>query len=90
MKVMIGARSLEFFFLLDDRRRRRDHHLLDLVHTAAFFAAFHLEDETVFVANLCRHFGLYRQIRIRENVEVIHQLLDELEIFHARAAPPDL
>ncbi len=46
------AARLEFFFLLDDRRRRRDDHLLDLVDAAAFFAAFHFENETVLRANL--------------------------------------
>jgi hypothetical protein len=51
------------------------------VDAAAFFAAFHLKDEAVFVANFCRDFRLYRQVRVRENVEVIHQLFDELEIF---------
>ena len=78
---MIGARSLELFLLLDDRRRWRDHYLLDLVHAAAFFAALHFENEAVLVANFRRHLGLHRQVRIRENVEVVHQLLDELEIF---------
>ncbi len=72
--------QLELFFLFDDRRRRRDHHLLDLVHAAAFFAAFHLEDEAVLLANFRRHFGFHRQVGIRENVEVVHQLADELEI----------
>ncbi len=72
--------QLEFFFLLDDRRRRRDHHLLDLVHAATFFAALHFENEAVLVAHFRRHLGLYCQVRIRENVEVVHQLLDELEI----------
>ena len=79
---------LEFFFLLDDRRRRRDHDLLDLVHAAAFFAAFHFENESVLSANLCRDVGLDRLVRVGENVEVIHQLLDELE-FSARVRSPD-
>ena len=81
MNVMIGAAQLEFFLLLDHRRRRRDHDLLDFVHAAAFFAAFHFENEAVLVANLRRDVGLHRQVRIRENVEVVHQLFDELEIF---------
>ena len=72
---------LEFFFLLDDRRRRRDHDLFDLVHAATFFAALHFENEAVFLANFCRDFRLHRQVRVRENIEVVHQLLDELEIF---------
>ena len=83
MKVMIGPAEFEFFFLLDDRRRRRDHDLLDFVDAAAFFAALHFENEAVFLANLGRDVGLDRQVRVRENVEVIHQLFDELEIFHA-------
>ena len=78
---MIGRARFEFFFLLDHRRRWRDHDLFDLVHAAAFFAALHFENETVLVANLRRHFRLDRQVRVGENVEVIHQLLDELEIF---------
>ena len=41
------AARLEFFFLLDDRRRRRDDDLLDFVDAAAFFAAFHFENEAV-------------------------------------------
>ena len=53
MNVMIGAARLEFFFLLDDRRWRRDHDLLDLVHAAAFLAAFHLENETVLLRKSC-------------------------------------
>ena len=62
MKVMIGARGLEFFFLLDDRRRRRDDDLLDLVDAAAFFAAFHLENEAVLLANLRRDVRLDRLV----------------------------
>jgi hypothetical protein len=61
----------------------RDDDLLDLVNAGAFLAAFHLENETVLRANLRRDVGLDRQIRVRKNIEVVHQLLDELEIFHA-------
>ena len=57
------AARLEFFFLLDDRRRRRDDDLLDFVNAAAFFAAFHFENEAVFLANLCRDVGLDRLVR---------------------------
>ena len=60
-----------------------------LVNAAAFFAAFHFENEAVLLANLRRDFRLDRLVRIRENVEVIHQLLDELEIFHAELRRPD-
>ena len=75
--------QLELFLLLDNRRRRRDHYLLDFVHAAAFFAALHFENEAVLVAHFRRHFGLHRQVRIRKDVEVVHQLFDELEIFQA-------
>ena len=81
MKVMIGARSLEFFLLLDDRRRRRDDDLLDLVNAAAFFAPLHFENKAVLLANLRRDVRLDRLVLVREDVEVVHQLLDELEIF---------
>ncbi len=80
---MIGAAQLELFFLLDDRWRRRDHHLLDLVHTATFFAALHFESKAMLVAHFRRHLGLYCQVRIRENIEIVHQLFDELEILQA-------
>ena len=69
MNVMIGAARLEFFFLLDHRRRRRDDDLLDFVDSAAFFAAFHLENETVLRANLRRDVRLDGLVRVRENVE---------------------
>ena len=61
--------GLEFFFLLDDRRRRRDDDLLDFVDAAAFFAAFHFEDEAVLRANLRRDIRLDRLVRVGENVE---------------------
>ncbi len=75
--------QLELFLLLDNRRRWRDHYLLDFVHAAAFFAALHFENEAVLVAHFRRHLGLHRQVRIRKDVEVVHQLFDELEIFQA-------
>ncbi len=54
------AARLEFLFLLDDRRRRCDDDLLDFVDAAAFFAAFHLENEPVLRANLSRDVWLDR------------------------------
>src|SRR5712691_8108437 len=75
--------QFEFFFLLDDWRRWRDDDLFDFVHAATFFAALHLENKAVLLANFRGDFGLYRQVRVRENIEIIHQLFDELEIFHA-------
>ena len=71
-----GSARLEFFLSLNDRRRWRDHYFLDLVHSAAFFAAFHLEDKTVLGANLRRDVRLDGLILIRENVQ-LHQLLDQ-------------
>ncbi len=78
-----GRAQLELFFLLDDGRRRRDHDFDLFMDAAAFFATLHLEDEAVFVANLGRDFRLHGQVRVGENVEVVHQLFDELEIFQA-------
>ena len=71
MNVMIGRARLEFLFLFDDRRRRRDDDLLDLVHAAAFFAAFHLENESVLLANLGRDIRLDRLVLVGENVVVV-------------------
>ncbi len=68
--------GLEFFFGLDHRRRRRHDHFLDLMDTAALFAAFHFEDETVRFANLGRNIGLDRLVLIGENVQ-LHQLTDQ-------------
>ena len=75
------AARLEFFFLLDDRRRRRDNDLLYLVNAAAFLAAFFFQNKSVSLRNLRRDIGLDRLVRVRENIEVIHQLFDQLEIF---------
>ena len=58
--------------------------LFDLVNAAAFFAPFLFENEAVLLANLRRDIRLDRQIRVGENVVIIHQLLDELEIFQAQ------
>ena len=69
MNVIIGPRRLEFLFLLDDGRRRGDDHLLDFVDAAAFLAAFHFENESVFLANLRRDVRLDRLIRVGENIE---------------------
>ena len=84
MNVMIGARGLSSSSFCDDRRRRSDDDLFDLVNAAAFFAAFHFENESVLRANLRRDIRLDRLVRVGENVVVIHQLLDELEILHAQ------
>ncbi len=81
--------QLEFLFLFDDGRRRGDDDLFDFVNAAAFFAAFHFENEAVLLANLRRDIRLDRLILVGENVAVVHQLLDELEIFYARVAAPD-
>src|SRR5207237_3800887 len=59
--------QLEFFLLLDHWRRWGDDHLLDLVHAATFFAAFHLENEAVFLADLGRDLRLDGHVWIREN-----------------------
>ena len=60
--------QLEFLFLLDDRRRRGHHDLFDFVNAAAFFAAFHFENETMLRTNLRRDIRLDRQIRVGENL----------------------
>ena len=78
---MIGRARLEFFFFLDYRRRRRDNHLFYLVNAAAFFAAFFFENKSVLLRNLRRDIRLDRLVGVYENVEIVHQLLDELEIF---------
>ena len=46
------------------------------MNAAAFFAAFHFENESVCLANLRRDVGLDRLVLVRENIQ-LHQLLDQ-------------
>src|SRR5207302_8754990 len=64
------------------RRWRRNDNLFFPVNTAAFFAAFFFQNESVLLRNLCRNIGLDRLVGVDENVEIVHQLLDQLEIFY--------
>src|SRR5205814_4785420 len=77
-----GSARLEFLLFRWLRRWRSNNNLFFLVNTAAFFTALFLQNESVPLRNLGRHIGLDRLVGVYENVEIIHQLLDQLKIFH--------
>src|SRR5437763_16845781 len=77
-----GSARLEFLLFRWLRRWRSNNNLFFLVNTAAFFTALFLQKESVPLRNLGRHIGLDRLVGVYENVEIIHQLLDQLKIFH--------
>ena len=52
------------------------------MNTAAFFPALFFQNKSVLLRNLRRHVGLDRLVGVYENVEIDHQLLDQLEIFY--------
>ena len=78
-----GRARLELFFFRRLRWRWSDHDLFFLVNATTFFAPLFFQDESVPLRDPRGHVGFDRLIGINENVEVIHQLLDELKIFQA-------
>jgi hypothetical protein len=80
MKVIIGARRLEFLFLFNHRGRRRDHLLFHLVNTAALFPPLFFQNEPVVFCNLGSDIGLDCLIDVGENI-MRHQLRDYLMRF---------
>ena len=76
-----GRAGLELLLFRRLRRRRSNDDLFFLVNAAAFFAPFFFKNKSVLLRNLRRDIRFNCLVGVYENVEVIHQLLDQLEIF---------
>ena len=77
-----GRAGFELFLLRRLRRRGSNDDLFFLVNAASFFAPFFFQNKSVPLRNLRRDIRFNCLVGVYENVEVIHQLLDQLEIFH--------